>query len=123
MRTFAAHLIVACLVVSAVLLAQAVNITGTWLFSVTTGQGSGNPTITFKQDGEKLTGHYNGTLGEADFTGTVKGTAVTFSFNVSAQGTEVDVVYTGQVEGDAMKGAVSIAGGQVAGSFTAKKQQ
>ena len=73
MRTAIARLLIATLLVAPAFAAQAVNVTGTWAFSVTTGQGSGNPTMTFKQDGEKLTGHYSGTFGEADFTGTVKG--------------------------------------------------
>jgi len=33
--------------------AQGTNVTGTWAFTVTTDQGSGNPTLTFKQEGEK----------------------------------------------------------------------
>ena len=116
-------LLAAALVVPALTAAQAVNITGTWNLSVTTGQGSGNPTMVFKQDGEKLTGHYTGTLGEADFTGTVKGKAVQINFTVNAQGTDIDVAYTGEVEGDTMKGSVSMAGGQLSGSFTGNKQK
>jgi hypothetical protein len=115
-------LLAAALVVPALSFAQAVNVTGTWAFSVDTGQGSGNPTMTFKQDGEKLTGHYSGTFGEADFTGTVKGKAIRFNFTANAQGTDIDVVYTGEVEGDTMKGSVSMAGGQLSGTFTGKKQ-
>lgn len=103
--------------------AQGVNVTGTWVFNVETGGGSGQPTITFKQDGEKLTGHYSSqTLGEADLTGTVKGNAINFTFNASAQGQQIDVNYAGTVEGDAMKGTVNMAGGQLTGTFTGKKQ-
>ena len=51
--------------------------------------GAGAPTFTFKQDGEKLTGHYAGTFGEADVTGTVKGADITFSFAADAQGTSL----------------------------------
>ena len=79
MRTLTRALTVLTLVAAfaAVTAAQAVNVTGTWTFTVETGQGSGTPTITFKQDGEKLTGHYSSqTLGEADLTGTVKGAAI-----------------------------------------------
>ena len=52
--------------------------TGKWVFKVETAAGSGTPTMTFKQEGEKLTGHYSGQLGEADLTGTVKGEAIEF---------------------------------------------
>src|ERR671910_134825 len=64
----------------------ATNVTGEWLFNVSTDQGSGTPTMTFKQDGEKLTGKYVGQLGNADLTGTVKGSAITFTFTVDVQG-------------------------------------
>ena len=105
------------------LLAQGVDVTGKWIFDVQTGQGGGTPTVTFKQDGEKLTGHYSSqTFGEVDFIGTVKGNNVTFSFNADAQGTPIDVIYDGTVGKETMKGSVAMAGGQLNGTFTAKKQ-
>jgi len=113
--------LVAALVMPAT--AQGVNVTGKWVFDVQTSGGSGQPTVTFKQEGEKLTGHYSSqTLGEADFTGTVKGTAIQFTFNAEAQGQQIDVAYSGTVDGDSMKGTVNMAGGQLTGSFTGKKQ-
>ncbi len=125
MRTLTRALTVLTFVVAfaAVTAAQGVNVTGTWTFTVETGGGSGAPTLTFKQDGEKLTGHYSSqTLGEADLTGTVKGNAIQFTFNANAQGTEIDVVYAGTVDGGTMKGTVNMAGGQLSGTFTGKKQ-
>ena len=126
MRNYARALVAFTLVVglAVTIAAQGVNITGTWVLTVETGGGSGQPTVTFKQDGEKLTGHYSSqTLGEADFTGTVKGNAVQFTFNANAQGTEIDVAYAGTVDGDSMKGTVNMAGGQLSGTFTGKKQK
>jgi hypothetical protein len=103
--------------------AKGVNITGKWLFTVETDGGGGTPTITFKQEGEKLTGKYSGQLGENDLTGTVKGSDVKFSFNASAQGQQIDAVYTGTiVDKDSMKGTLALAGGQINGTFTAKRQ-
>lgn len=101
--------------------AQAPNVTGKWIFNVQTDQGSGSPTFDFKQDGEKLTGHYKGTFGEADLTGTVKGNAIRFAFKGNAQGTDVDIMYEGTVEKDTMKGTLDIAG-LATGTFTGKKQ-
>jgi len=75
------------------------DVTGTWAFQVETSGGSGTPTMTFKQDGEKLTGHYSGQLGEAPLTGTVKGNTA---------------------EKDSMKGTVKL--GDFDGTFTAKKK-
>jgi len=98
-----------------------VDVTGKWAFNVETSAGAGAPTFTFKQDGEKLTGHYTGTFGEADLTGTVKGADITFSFTVDAQGTSLKETYTGTVDKDTMKGKLVIEGfGE--GTFTGKKQ-
>jgi hypothetical protein len=103
--------------------AQKVDVTGDWTFNVETGMGSGTPAITFKQDGEKLTGTYNGQLGNTTFTGTVKGTALEFSFTSEAQGQTIDVVYKGTVDSaTTMKGSLAMAGGQVTGTFTGKKK-
>ena len=98
-----------------------VDVTGKWAFSVETSAGAGAPTFTFKQDGEKLTGHYAGTFGEADLTGTVKGADISFAFTVDAQGTALKETYTGTVDKDTMKGKLVIEGlGE--GTFTAKRQ-
>lgn len=98
-----------------------VDVTGKWVFDVSTSAGSGAPTMTFKQDGETLSGAYEGQLGQANLKGTVKGQAISFSFTVDAQGQSADVTYVGTVESDSMKGSVDIAG-QVFGTFTAKRQ-
>ena len=98
-----------------------VDVTGKWAFSVETSAGAGAPTMTFKQDGEKITGHYTGTFGESDLTGTVKGADIAFSFSVDAQGTKISETYTGTVDKDTMKGKIVIEGlGE--GTFTAKRQ-
>ena len=109
------------LLVPAHLGAQAANVSGDWTFNVTTDQGSGTPTITFKQDGEKLTGKYVGQLGTADLTGTVKGDAIHFTFTIDAGGQAAPVTYDGTVEKNTMKGKLDI-GGMVNGTFTATKK-
>lgn len=102
-------------------LAQAPNVTGEWAFNVTTDQGGGTPVITFKQDGEKLTGTYAGQLGNAELTGTVKGNAIHFTFTLDVQGQQAPVTYDGTVEKNTMKGKLDI-GGMVTGTFTASKK-
>jgi hypothetical protein len=97
-----------------------IDVTGAWSVTVETDAGSGNPSFTFKQEGEKLTGKYKGMLGEADLTGTVKGDKIEFSFKVSGQ-LEGVVTYTGATDGKTMKGKVGLAGvGE--GTFSGKKQ-
>ena len=98
-----------------------VDVNGTWSFQVESAAGTGTPTMTFKQDGEKLSGHYSGQLGEAPLAGTLKGTAIEFTIDVSVQGTDVHIVYSGTVEKDSMKGKVKL-GDFGEGSFTAKKK-
>src|SRR5262245_49846928 len=97
-----------------------VDVSGPWSVAVETEAGSGNPSFTFKQDGEKLTGRYKGTFGEADLTGTVKGDKIEFSFKVSGQ-VEGTVTYTGTTDGKTMKGKVNLAG-MGEGTFSGKKQ-
>lgn len=123
MRTLftTAIVVVALGLSSATLLAQGTNVTGEWAFTVTTDQGSGNPTFTFKQEGEKLTGQYNGTFGTADLTGTVKGNAIQFSFTADVQGQQAPITYKGTVEKNTMKGTLDIAG-MVSGTFSGTKK-
>ena len=98
------------------------DVTGVWAFTIETGNGSGTPTVTFKQDGEKLTGHYSSqVLGERDFTGTVKGNAINFVVEADIQGQAVKVTYSGTVEKDTMKGKV-VLGELGEGTFTGKKK-
>lgn len=116
-----ALVIALALIVSAQVFAQATNVTGEWAFDVTTDQGGGTPTLVFKQDGEKLTGKYTGTLGAADLTGTVKGNAIHFTFTVDVQGQQAPVTYDGTVEKNTMKGTLNIAGA-INGTFTGTKK-
>lgn len=122
-RAMAAALLVAVAVFGTVGSAQNVNVGGDWTFQVQTDQGSGTPAISFKQDGETLTGTYAGTFGSAALKGTIKGSAIEFSFTADAQGQAVDSVYRGTVEKDTMKGTVAIAGGQLNGTFTASRKK
>jgi hypothetical protein len=113
-----------CLTGTATIMAQGtVDVTGNWTLEVNTQAGGTTmPTVTLKQDGEKLTGHYSSqTLGEADITGTVKGQQIEFGFDVEVQGFALHVIYTGTVTRDTMKGKISL--GELGdGTFTGKKQ-
>jgi len=102
--------------------ASRVDVTGKWTFQVQTELGSGSPTVTLVQAGEKLTGHYSSeALGEADLTGTVKGRDIAFSFTANVQGLAIAVTYTGTIEAsDAMKGKMTL-GDLGDGTFTAKR--
>ncbi|MBK9316171.1 MAG: hypothetical protein IPM55_18310 [Acidobacteria bacterium] len=100
--------------------AGTIDVSGDWEVQVETDAGSGSPSFTFKQEGEKLTGNYKGLLGESQLTGSVKGDKIEFSFKVSGQ-IEGTVVYTGTTDGKTMKGKVNL-GGAAEGTFTGRKK-
>ena len=105
--------------VAAALAADA-NVAGEGMFTVETQAGTGTPHFSLKQDGSNVTGNYKGQLGEAPVTGTVKGNELTINFKVSPQGSELAVTYVGTVEGDTIKGKVTL-GELGEGTFTGKK--
>ena len=128
LQTYRFALAMVALVLSAGLMVPSaqsgkVDVTGAWAFTVESAGGTGTPTVTFKQDGEKLTGHYSSMFfGEADLTGTLKGQAIEFLVAADVQGTKVELKFTGTVEGkDAMNGKTS-AGELGDGTFTAKRK-
>jgi hypothetical protein len=106
--------------VASVAWAADANVTGTWTMNVETSAGPGTPTFVLKQSEKNVSGTYSGALGEAPVTGTVNGNEVTLKFTISAPGMELAVTYAGAVEGDTMKGKVSM-GELGEGTFTGKK--
>jgi len=99
----------------------ALDITGTWAFEVTTPNGTGTPTVTFAQSGEKLSGSYSGQFGEAPIAGTLKGGEISFSIDLTVQETKLHIVYAGTVTKDGMKGTATF-GEYGEGGFTARRK-
>ena len=127
-RTYLTAVVLAAVMalLPAMLLAQAgskVDLTGKWQFTVTTGAGTGTPTVTFKQQGDSITGRYSSqVLGERDLKGTIKDSMINFAFDAEVQGTQLLVKYSGRVEADGtLKGDVDL-GGQATGTFTAVRE-
>jgi hypothetical protein len=101
---------------------DAVDLTGTWILQVDTAAGSGSPTFTFKQTGDALEGTYEGTFGKSDkVKGKVSGNKATWSFTADAQGTQLNIEYSGTVDKDTMKGTVTL-GELGEGTFTGKRK-
>lgn len=113
---------VTALTIVAVSAQTAVDLTGTWVLQVETGQGGGSPTFTFKQTGEKLEGTYEGTFGKAQVSGTVEGREARWSFDVDVQGNAMTIEYVGTVDGNSMEGTVKL-GDLAEGTFTGKKKE
>src|SRR6266704_701060 len=101
-----------CALLLGLAVASAADISGSWQFTVETSQGTGNPTVTLKQEGEALTGTFvSQILGEAKLTGTVKGNAIEFAFEGDAGGQTLKVNYKGTIESPTtMKGTAVYAG-------------
>lgn len=98
------------------------DVAGTWALTVETGQGTGTPSVTLKQDGEKLTGTYSSQIfGEQQVTGSINGNAITFSFTGAVDGTTFTVIYTGTVANNTMKGKVAL-GDAAEGTFSGTKK-
>ena len=101
-----------------------IDLSGDWIFAVTTDTGTTYPEVTLVQDGETLTGHYSSeALGEADISGTLRGLEMTFSFTADLAGQLAPVEYTGTVDEDTgeISGLMDIAGGFLLGDFIATR--
>ena len=82
-------------------MAEPAKIGGVWKFTVELEVGTGHPTVTLKQDGEKLTGTYDGRYGAAPLEGTIKENKIEFTVSMTAEGAAVTGVFSGVVEGRA----------------------
>lgn len=104
--------------------APAPALTGSWSVNLQLDTMSATPTLVLKQDGETLTGDYvSEQYGKFPVKGSVKGNEFTLSFSMNAQGTAVDVTYTGTIEKDgSIKGDANY-GDMMSGTFTATRKQ
>ena len=100
------------------------SLTGTWNVTIELPNMTATPTMTLKQDGEKITGEYvSAQYGKFPMTGTLKGTDVVMSFQMNVEGTGLLVTYSGKLEKDGtMKGSVNY-GDMMSGTFTASKNK
>ncbi|MCX7046415.1 MAG: hypothetical protein NTX50_13135 [Candidatus Sumerlaeota bacterium] len=90
--------------------AQGADATGTWKWSFGGGGGGGRTmetSITLKQDGEKLTGTYNGRGGATPIEeGSVKAGTVSFKVTRERNGQKSTTKYEGKLDGDSIKGSM-----------------
>ena len=103
--------------------AEDVDISGTWMFSVDLEDGGhGDPTFVFKQENGKITGSYDGPLGQYKVTGTVKDRKAEFGFEFSRDGESLKATYTATIESSTkMTGTVDFSGA-TKGKWTATKK-
>jgi hypothetical protein len=97
------------------------NVTGDWDVTVTSPQGPNTTLVTFKQDGEKISGIFKSPQGELPFEdGTLTGSDLKFTFTITTQGMQLPITLTGKVEGATMAGKADF-GGFAEGDWTAKR--
>jgi hypothetical protein len=116
----AIRLFVIGLAFAALMLAADVN--GAWKGTVTLPDGSTREnTLTFKADGEKLSGTIASQAGESKFdNGTIKGDDIAFTVVRNFGGNDITFQYKGKVTGN--KIAFKVSAGQREFDMTAVKQ-
>ena len=102
-------------------LTEAIDVTGTWDLTVESQEGTTHPSITLKQEGERITGTYEGKIG-GRLEGTIKGNEINFSLNLKFQDASYTVTYTGTVTENTMKGTVRF-GNSGTGSWSAIRKK
>ncbi len=94
-----------------------VDMTGLWIMSVDTPNGSGTPSFDLTQEGDQLSGTYTGRFGEFPVTGNVNGN----QFEIRYDSSGALIKYIGECDGNAVKGKVDF-GTYGSGTFTGEKQ-
>src|SRR4029078_8940499 len=87
--------------------ADPANVAGKWNVTLQLESITGHPVILLKQDGEKLTGTYEGRYGQSDLKGSIKEKEIEFSVTFVAEGMQTQGVFAGKVNGDTMGGDVA----------------
>jgi L-seryl-tRNA(Ser) seleniumtransferase len=90
--------------------AEPANVAGKWNVTLQLESITGHPVILLKQDGEKLTGIYEGRYGQSELKGSIKEKEIEFTVSIVAEGMQTQGVFAGKVDGDTMSGNVSYEG-------------
>src|SRR6478672_7778824 len=85
------------------------DISGDWDVTVQSMQGTNNVRVTFKQEGDRVSGIFKSPMGELPFQdGTLTGNDLKFAFSVPIQGQPIDVTMTGTVNGSTISGKAQL---------------
>lgn len=100
-------------------------IAGKWTMSLEIPMGTATPALEFVQQGEKVTGTYEGRYGKWPVTGVLKNRVLEFSVTMNAEGTETTLSFRGELSEDfktILKGVADL-GGMGEGAWTAKRAE
>jgi hypothetical protein len=102
--------------------AFASDVTGTWNFAVDLASGGhGDPVFVLQQSGSRISGRYNGPLGEQDVTGTIEGNKVTIELKVEGGSEGFTMIYSGNLETAGKMAGEVRRGDRVTGKWLAVK--
>ena len=97
------------------------NVAGDWDVTIQSPQGTNTVLVTFKQDGDKVSGIFKSPQGELPFEGgSIVGTDLKFAFTINVQGNSLIISMNGKVDGASMSGKADF-GGFGEGDWTAKR--
>lgn len=102
--------------------AQAKSVAGDWDGSMNTPGGARPLKLSFKVEGEKLTGTVTRSSGDVPLQGTVKGNDITFAYTINYNGHDLEMYFSGKVDGDSISGTVSF-GGNAEDQWSAKRTE
>lgn len=97
------------------------SIVGKWTMTLETAQFTATPALEFIQKGDVLVGTYESTrYGKYEFKPVLKNRALSFSFHMNAEGTDVEMSFTAEVAADykSIKGSAEL-GGMGSATWTA----
>jgi len=97
------------------------NVNGDWDVTINSPQGANTVKVSFKQDGDKVSGVFKSQMGELPFQdGSLTGNDLKFGFTIPVQGMSLDITMTGTVAGASMTGKAKF-GDFGEGDWTAKR--
>lgn len=99
------------------------DVSGKWLFTTETPNGSSNSLATIKQEGDAISGTLEiDQMGTRNLAGSVRGDTVRFSFTLEMNGQQMEILSQGVLKDkDNMSGQMELAG-MGAFPFVAKRQ-
>lgn len=101
--------------------AAAQSIAGEWEASMETPGGTMSVSkVTFKVDGQKVTGTVKRAAGDAPLTGTIVGDTLRFAYTIEYNGNAFGMAVVALVTGNTMRGNISF-GGQAEAAWTAAR--
>ena len=98
------------------------NVAGDWNMKIDSDQGSLSATMTFKQDGEKVTGSMPTDQITFEFEGTISDNKLELVAEIDAGGAFLEVILEATVDGDEITGTLDF-GGYGSGDITATRIQ